>query len=1026
MKGIFTSYDRMYKKLCFLLLMVCCGSAVHAQQHLLLKGVIVSSENNQAVPGATVRVAGTDNGTLTDYQGKYSLSASTGDTLIISSLGFVEKRLLVGNQTTLNMRLQPTANRLNELVVVSYGTSRERDITGSVTKVSAQAVQDLPVAEFGQKLQGKVAGLQANQVTGIPGEGMTFRIRGAASLGAGNQPLIVVDGQPITGDVTTINPDDIESFSVLKDASATALYGSRAANGVIIITTKHAKIGSTSVSLNAYYGVQQVPQQGRPDLMNAREFATFMKGFYEDKIKYEGWKDPSTGLAQVPKDYQNPDQYGVGTNWYNALLRNAPIQNYSLNVSSGTERVSSSTSLNYFDQQGVLLNTDARRFSFRSNNEYRPIDRVKLGLNISPTYQMDHNTLASIDGNRQIVSGAEISSPLIPVRNPDGSYTTKTSSYGMYALPNFVQQMQQMDVNENRFRLLANAYADIEIIQRLHFRSTINTDMGAADYNSFYPSTYGIFGSPPPRQASASSSSNNYTSWLNENMLTYNFTVNHHNFDFLAGYSAQKYSMNYRSISGTGFPNDEIPWISAAATTSGTSNTLAWAMASWYGRMNYNYKDKYYISANIRGDGSSRFGDYKKWAYFPSVSAGWVVSDEKFFPGTRLISFLKLRGSYGLTGNNNIGNYTQISLVGTTNYSFNDALAQGLSITSLGNKELTWETSRQTDAGIDVNLINDRITFSYDYYNKTTSGMLYSLSIPYGSGYSSIAYNVGTFRIWGHEFQVNSKNLTGAFSWNTGFNISFNDNKVLSLQNNTPIGGTHTYNDYNRTAVGHPIGELWGYVFDGIYMNQKEFDSDPKSSSSAVGSARMKDINGDGVIDANDKTFLGNPNPKFIFGMTNSFQYRNFDLNVIIAGQAGNKIMNINLQNLDNLDGIFNMEKSMANRWRSEQDPGNGKVPSTRANTTELYRLGNSVQVFSGDFLTVKNITLGYTLSQHVVKFAKGLRIYAGIQQAFVFTKYPGQNPEVNMTRDNQTTAGLDNGSFPVPRTFLIGTNVNF
>ncbi|HEY6083596.1 MAG TPA: TonB-dependent receptor, partial [Chitinophagaceae bacterium] len=267
---------------------------------------------------------------------------------------------------------------------------------------------------------------------------------------------------------------------------------------------------------------------------------------------------------------------------------------------------------------------------------------------------------------------------------------------------------------------------------------------------------------------------------------------------------------------------------------------------------------------------------------------------------------------------------------------------------------------------------------------------------------------------------------TGAFSWNTGFNISFNDNKVLSLQNNTPIGGTHTYNDYNRTAVGHPIGELWGYMFDGVYKNQKEFDSAPKNSSSAVGSARMKDINGDGVIDANDKTFLGNPNPKFIFGMTNSFQYRNFDLNVIIAGQAGNKIMNINLQNLDNLDGIFNMEKSMANRWRSEQDPGNGKVPSTRANTTELYRLGNSVQVFSGDFLTVKNITLGYTLGQHVVKFAKGLRIYAGIQQAFVFTKYPGQNPEVNMTRDNQTTAGLDNGSFPVPRTFLIGTNVNF
>ncbi|HEY6081902.1 MAG TPA: TonB-dependent receptor plug domain-containing protein, partial [Chitinophagaceae bacterium] len=302
MKGSFTFYDRMYKKLCFLLLMACCGATGYAQQQLSIKGVVLSSENNQAIPGATVRVAGTSNGTLTDYQGKYSISANSGDTLIISSLGFMEKHIGVRDQARLNVILRSAASRLNELVVVSYGTSRERDITGSVTKVSAKSVQDLPVAEFGQMLQGKVAGLQANQVTGIPGEGMTFRIRGAASLGAGNQPLIVVDGQPITGDVTTINPDDIESFSVLKDASATALYGSRATNGVIIITTKHAKIGTTSVSLDAYYGVQEVPQKGRPDLMNAREFATFMKGFYEDKIKYEGWKNPSTGLAEVPKD----------------------------------------------------------------------------------------------------------------------------------------------------------------------------------------------------------------------------------------------------------------------------------------------------------------------------------------------------------------------------------------------------------------------------------------------------------------------------------------------------------------------------------------------------------------------------------------------------------------------------------------------------------------------------------------------------------------------------------------------------
>jgi TonB-linked SusC/RagA family outer membrane protein len=971
-------------------------------------------------------VKGTTRGTTADAQGHYSLEAAVGDTLVFKSIGYGETHLAVGNSRVVDARLRPSFNQLNDVVVVAYGTQRKKDITGSVQEIDAQGMRDVPAAQFGQKLQGRVTGVQIAQTTGRPGEGLTFRIRGAASLGSGNQPLIVVDGQPVTGDINTIDPNNIQSYSILKDASATALYGSRAANGVIIITTKHAVIGKTQISFNAYVGTQVVPQKGRPPMMTAREFATFMNGFYADKIAYENWKDPATGKAEIPADYADPTRYGKGTDWYSALMRHAPIQNYSVTLSSGTEKVSSSTTLSYFNQQGVMINTGMKRFSLRSDNEYRPSDRVRMGLNIAPMFQMDHNTFTGTDGNRQILSGAEISSPLIPVRNADGSFTTSTSSYGMYALPNFVQQLTDLSDDENRLRLLANAYLDVELLAGLHIKTTFNTDLGTSNENVFHPSSWGYFGHPPPNQASAAAANYNYWSWLNENELSYEFTVDKHHFNLLAGYSAQEYSRNYTAANGNTFANDEIPWISAAAVTSGNSNNTAWTMASWYGRLNYSYADKYFLSANIRRDGSSRFGNEKKYGYFPSVSAGWILSEEPFFPQSGVISFLKLRGSYGLTGNNNIGDYTQISLMSPTNYVFSDALSQGLSITQLGNKDLTWETSRQLDLGVDLNLLHGRITFTYDYYRKTTEDMLYQVNIPWSSGYASIKYNVGNFRFWGHEFGVTSRNLTGKLTWTTNLNVSYNANKVIALQDNTPIGGVSTYNDYNRTAVGHPIGELWGYVFDGVYMSQEEYDDAPKASSSAVGSVRMKDVNGDGVITSDDKTFLGNPSPRLIFGMTNQFAYGNFDLAVVMAGQTGNKIMNTNLQNLDNLDGIFNMEKSMAGTWRSEANPGNGKVPSTRSNTTELYRLGNSVQVFSGDFLTVKNITLGYTFKQHAIRYAQSLRLYASIQQALVFTRYPGQNPEANDTQDNQLTAGQDNGSYPIPRTYMLGVNINF
>ncbi len=1006
---------------------------------LHVSGNVMLGGGSADLAGTSIEVKGSGKGIVsTDSAGHFVIAVPPGATLAISHVGYITTEVDVTSKRSIALTLQRDQNVL-EQVTVSYGRQAKRDITGAVSKVDASAIQDVPATEFGQKLQGKVAGLQIQQTSGIPGNNIVFRIRGAASLSSGNQPLIVVDGQPLnsdaaggTGDINLIAPDEIESYSVLKDAAATSLYGSRASNGVILITTKTAKIDKSSVTANVYTGLQTVPQRGRPDLMNGYQFAAFMQGFYQDKIQNEGWVNPVTGTATIPTDYANPNQYGKGTSWYNTLIHTAPMQNYSVNYSVGTGKVSSSTTLNYFNQDGVLYNTGTKRFAFRTNTEYRPIERIKLGLNLAPAYQIDHNTRGgtlALNGNRQVVAGADLSSPLISPYASKGVYNLSTASFGMYALPNYLQQEKIMDNDQTNFSFLGNAYIDVEIIHGLHAKSTINGDILTQDYNAYYGTQFGDFGLVPPQPPASSqavNNSNNTYSWTNENLLTYDTHFGNHSLNLLAGYTTQKSYESLRSITGTGFATDATPWISAATTTTGSSNSTSWTIASALARVNYDFKKRYYLSGTIRNDGSSRFGTNKKYGTFPSVSAAWVASEEKFFPKWGMLNFLKFRGSYGVTGNYNIGNYTQTSLLSPTNYVLNGSTTLGESITTLGNPNLTWENSKQLDLGADLTLVHGRVNISYDYYTKRTQGMLSPLPIPYASGYGTIQYNEGVFHIWGHDIQISTDNIKGKFTWSTDFNISFGDNRVISLVNNTPIGGTEMYSDYNRTAVGHRIGELYGFVFQGVYMNQADYDKYPKYSTSVVGSARMKDVNGDDTIDINDRTFLGRTSPKYIFGMTNSFTFMNFDLGIIVAGQVGNKIMNTNLQNTHNLDGVFNVEKSMQYRWRSEADPGNGKVPSTRSGSTELYRLVNSTWVFSGDYLAVKNITLGYTFGKKTLHYIKGIRVYVSLQNAFMFTKYPGQNPEVNDTKDNQTQAGLDNGSYPIPRVALLGANVNF
>ncbi len=1023
-----------YKELFCLLFLFSLCILSNAQNETKISGTITLSRSGDDLTGTSINVKGKIEATTTNSKGEFSLNAKLPATLIISRIGYNPLEVAVANAEPITILLSEGNNNMNEVVVVSYGTKLAKDITSAVSTFNASKAKDIPATEFGQKLQGRVSGVQINMANGRPGQGIDMRIRGAASLGAGYQPLIVVDGQPLSGsnsrsgDMNVINPDDIETFTVLKDAAAAALYGARAANGVILITTKQAKVGRTNVTLDAYYGWQQVPERGRIGMMNANEFATYMKGYYEDKATYEGY------TGGIPADYADPSKYGEGTNWYDLLLQTAPMQNYSINISSGTEKLSSSSTLSYFDQDGVLANTNLKRFSFRSNNEYRPGDRFKIGLNLAPTYQLELNTRAFTDGSRQILGNAIAASPLQPNYNSNGLFNSKVSSFGMLNMNNPVQQLDLADANGKTLRLLGNAYAEMAILKNLKFKTTINGDAASFQDDRYLGTLYGIGlgGTLVPRAASnssASHSSYNYASWLNENTLNYNLKAGKHSLDLLAGYSSQKWSREFRTINGSNFANDAIPWISGAAVTTGSTNKEAWSMASSFGRLSYDFAGRYLLTATFRRDGSSRFGSEVKYADFPSISGGWIISEEPFFKQNNVVSFLKLRASYGETGNFNISNYTFVTNVAATNYVIGGTLTPGFSLSpTLGNPQVTWESSAQVDIGADINFLKDRIIFSYDYYNKKTSDMLYLVTLPYQSGFTNTQMNVANFKMWGHEFQINSRNMVGAFEWVTDANLSLLDNELTELPPNTPFIGNNTmYAGFNRTVLNGRIGQFYGYVFDGVYMTQQEFDSQPKHSTSTVGSVRMKDVDDNGVIDANDRTLIGNPNPRYIYGIANSFRYKNFDLNVVCYGQGGNQILNVNRQDITNLDGVMNVSKEMMNRWRSEANPGNGLVPRTRTGTTELYRLANSSWVEDGDFFTVKNIALGYTFKRDLLKHVKSARVYASVQQPFVFTKYSGMNPEANATKDDAvTTYGQDLSTFPIPRTFMIGANFNF
>lgn len=1019
------------------------------EQKVLLKlnridvsGRIVDKDG-QPIPGATIRVKSGKIATISDSDGRFTIKGIAADDILLISYQGYNSKELPASASLSSIQLTDAENNLNEVVVVGYGTTQKKDLTGSVSTISSAQVKDLPVSSIDQKLVGQIAGVQISAPTGAPGGGVNVKIRGTGSITAGNSPLYVVDGFAISNSggqvynpLNVISPDDIESVTVLKDASSTAIYGSRGSNGVIVITTKRGKTGPPVVSINAYIGSQQVPQKGRPDVLNGTEYAQFRKEMITDLRTAAG---QTTTDADIPVEFRNPAQYGEGTDWYDAVLRTATQSNIDASIRGGSESTRYSASIGRLEQQGTIRYTGYRRYSVNFNIESDVSKKIKIGLSIAPSGGVQ-NRNGFESGQRDILTRTLWLSPIVPITDAAGSRTTFITSPGAIGAGNPLNTLEYAGTKAKYFRGLATAFAEYKIIDGLKAKYSFNYDYINNSSFAFSPSfVIGETGNsnPNPSIPASSTAQNTTSNWLSEVTLSYekDFGADH-KISAVAGYTAQQERYEGFNFGATNYPDNLIQTINASSLLNGAGAGIEkWALISYLARVNYTFKDKYLLTATVRSDGSSRFGSNYRYGTFPSAAFGWRASQEQFLKNATWLSDLKVRASYGRTGNFNIPNYQYAANIGSSNYSFGGGLANGRVSGSIANQNLTWEKADELDLGLDLSVFKSRLGLTFDFYNRITSDLLLNAELPSASGFSTSTINLGKVRNRGFEIGLTSKNLTGEFTWSTNANISINRNVVLELNpgnNNAPIYSGRSGGGYSthKTEVGKPIGQFFGFQFDGIYQNAAELASQPKHGSSIVGSVRYKDIDGNGIIEeVKDFTVIGSAQPDFTYGITNNFGYKNFDLNILIVGTQGGQIMKTGNEFLLNTDGVFNVDRRVLDRYRSPSNPGNGFAPTTNGGRP-LYREVNSQWIEDASFLRIQNVSLGYNFKQKFItssKFIKTLRLYTSVQNLVTFTKYSGANPEAG-TNDgfSALTPGRDFTAYPLPRIITAGINMTF
>ncbi|MBB3188468.1 SusC/RagA family TonB-linked outer membrane protein [Microbacter margulisiae] len=1031
------------------------GNLDVTQTQVRVTGKIIDASRNPLI-GVAVAVKGTTQGTITDVNGKFTLNNVAKDAVLhISYVGYMSKDVRVTSGDMLIM-LEENAKQMDEVVVIGYGKEKRKDLTGSISSITGNDLRKTVPTTFDQALQGKVAGVMIQQISGQPGGGVSVQIHGVSSISGSNSPLYVIDGVIIppvsdpgggSNPLNSINPSDIESIDVLEDASATAIYGSQATNGVIVITTKRGHAGKPRVTYDFNYGYQEIPKE--LPTVNLQQFATLLNA------RAQVW-----GFDARP-EFVNPQYLGTGTNWQKELFRKAPMSNNTITLSGGDTKTKYMLSASYFDQEGIALGSEFKRYSVGFNLDNNTTDWLKIGTSI----QLGHTDENVNSTTSNVISTALNLTPDIPVKNPDGSWGGVTNTSGwVNQVNNPVGMALLVKDTKGGNQLFGNIYLEIQFTKDLSLRNEVSGNFDFSTEDQFMP-TY-QFGKAVNNINSAQYYSGQYYSTDVRNYLTYNHAFKKLNVNVMVGHEAQLSTSASVSAKRTNFPSNNVTSINSGDATTASNTGVKQsgpALESYFGRVNLNLDDKYLLTSNVRGDGSSNFPAGNRWVATYSEAFAWRINKELFFRNIRFINDLKLRIGYGLTNNQNIPGNTYVTQLASA--------ANGLSgvaqfQNNLGNPYVQWEKTKDSNLGLDCAFLNSRINFTLNLYNRRTDGLLLQLPLPLYSGtttgYSPGALNapyvnVGSVQNRGFDFRISSTNIDNSlFTWRTDFTLSHNANKVVSLGSGGAAANlSETYNGYvvEKTVVGQPIGSFYGYVYDGIFATAKDFkthalpvdqNGNPRPISPAgggiwYGDRMFKDLNGDGVIDSKDQKFLGSPLPTFQFGFNNSFTYKNFDLDIFFAGSVGNKVFNelaIAQTNPQNNTSYFTSVMNYArlaliNPSGSATDVNNVYVtnPNTNIvglrndNTNENERPSN-LYIEDGSFIRCKNITLGYRLPENIMKkvHLQSLRLYVTVANAFLITKYSGMDPEIGSW--NPLQAGWDSGYYPQPRVYTLGFNL--
>lgn len=972
-------------------------------QQITVQGV-VKDQTGETVIGASVMEKGTTNGTITGIDGDFSLNMSPNGTLVVSFVGYKTQEVQVKGQKQLQVVLSEDAEMLDEVVVIGYGTMKKSDLTGAVSSIGNKDIKDSPVSNLGQAIQGKISGVQIVDA-GKPGDNVSIKIRGLGSIN-NCDPLVVIDGVPTDLGLSSLNMADVERLDVLKDASATAIYGSRGANGVVMITTKRGTEGKGKLAVSANYSFQNATNV--PSLLNAAQYAEL-----SNDMMVNSGRNPNP-------EWANPSELGAGTDWMDELLRTGVMQNYTVSYSGGNEKSHYYVSGGFLDRSGIVKSVNYRRFTFQSNSDAQVLKWLKFSNNI--TFSADTKKSGSYN-----IGDALKALPIYPVKNEDGSWSGPDGNSEWYgSTRNPIGPTELNKSQTDGYNFLANLTAELTFTKWLKFKSTFGYDAKFWFIDNFTPKYN--WKPTPTEETSRYKSDNKSFTYLWDNYFLFDHTfAEKHRVGLMAGMSAQWNTNDYLNAQKNVFMFDNVHEMDNGEEMYAIGgNETEWALLSYMARVNYSYEDRYLLTATIRRDGSSRFGKKHRWGTFPSVSVAWRASQEKWFPKNDYINDLKVRAGYGVTGSQaSVGNYSYLASYNTSVYPFGISSGNQTALVSstLANPYIHWEEVAQTNIGFDASLFNSRVMFSFDAYLKETRDMLVKASIPITSGFedTTTTYtNAGKVRNQGIEMSLHTINLTGELGWETNLTATYNKNKIKDLNSDVPYYINQINNSYvTMLAKDYPINVFYGYVTDGIFQNQSEVNTHAVQPGAEPGDIRFRDLNNDGVINDSDRTVIGNPNPSWLFSMNNSLSYKGFELSVFLQGIAGNKIYNAN--NIDNtgMAAAYNQTTDVLKRWQGE-GTSNSMPRAVFGDPNQNTRVSDRF-VENGSYLRLKNITLSYTFPKQWLQKTQieNARLSLSCENVATITGYSGFDPEVGIN-------GIDQNRYPISRTFSLGLNFNF